>query len=161
LTAPPPTEESFWAEPGRLLAGKYPGSWHDPVVARVRVEELLGAGVTLFLDLTEERELDPYAHLLDGRARHLRRAIVDMSVCSEDELAEALDAIDGELERGGLVYVHCWGGCGRTGTVVSAWWVRHGVEPWEALRRYQRLSRRHCPETPEQHALVLGWASGR
>jgi protein-tyrosine phosphatase len=129
------------------------------------VEALLGAGVTLFLDLTEEGELDAYAELLDGRARHVRRPIVDMTVCSEDELAAALDAIDDELARGGLVYVHCWGGCGRTGTVVSAWWVRHGAEPWEALHRYQHLSRpiqrQNCPETPEQHALVLGWARGR
>jgi hypothetical protein len=43
--------------------------------------------------------------------------------------------------------------------------VRHGVEPWEALRRYQRLSRaiqwQDCPQTPEQHALVLGWGRGR
>lgn len=172
----PPTDECFWAEPGRLLAGKYPGAWQDEAAVRAKLDAILGAGVTLFLDLTEERELEPYAHLLrpggrsgespSGTTRgHIRRPIVDMSVCTDDDLAAALDTIDDELARGGVVYVHCWGGCGRTGTVVSAWWVRHGVEPAEALRRYQRLSRaiqwQHCPQTREQHALVLGWSAGR
>ena len=37
-----------------------------------------------------------------------------------------LDAIDDQLENGGNVYVHCWGGKGRTGTVVGCWLIRHG-----------------------------------
>ncbi|HEY7732569.1 MAG TPA: protein-tyrosine phosphatase family protein [Gaiellaceae bacterium] len=159
-----PTAECFWVEPGRLLAGRHPGAHGDPAAATATVEAIVRAGATLFLDLTEEGELAAYAHLLAGRARHLRRPIVDMWVCGGDELAETLDAIDDELARGGVVYVHCWGGCGRTGTVVSAWWVRHGTAPLEALERYRRaagaFTSRRCPETPEQEALVLGWGAG-
>jgi hypothetical protein len=157
----PPTNECFWAEPGRLLAGKYPGAWHDPTAARATVDAILGAGVSLFLDLTEAGELPPYADLLHRRGRHLRRPIRDMSACSEADLVLALDAIDDELFRGGVVYVHCWGGCGRTGMVVSAWWVRHGVEPSRALARYARRCGAPCPETAKQRALVLGWSGGR
>jgi protein-tyrosine phosphatase len=168
-----PTAECFWAEPGRLLAGKYPGSFGDEPAARAKVEAILHAGVTLFLDLTDDGELDPYAHLLDERrpgpagsgARHVRRPIEDMWVTTDAELAATLDVIDDELARGGVVYVHCWGGCGRTGTVVSAWWVRHGAGPLEAIRRYQERSRvittSRCPETPEQVALVVAWGIGR
>lgn len=124
----------------------------------------MAAGVTLFVDLTEEGELSPYADGLAG-ARHVRFPVLDMWVASQDQLARTLDAIDDELAGGGVVYVHCWGGCGRTGTVVSAWWVRHGADPAEALERYQERCRaystRRCPETPEQIALVLGWRRGR
>jgi protein-tyrosine phosphatase len=165
--------EYFWAEPGKLLAGPYPGAYGDEAAARARIEALRRHRVTLFVDLTEDGELDPYAHLLrdDGAsplraaARHLRRPVLDMSVSTEEELVATLDAIDDELARGGVVFVHCWGGCGRTGTVISCWWVRHGLEPREALARFQERCRAYtrlrCPQTPEQAAVVLGWSAGR
>jgi hypothetical protein len=143
-------------EPGRLLAGRYP--------AAGELEALLAAGVTLFLDLTEAGELEPYDSLLSGRARHVRRAVVDWSAPGRDSLAATLDLLDAELGSGGVVYVHCRGGCGRTGTVICAWWVRHGAEPSEALRRYgrpaQAFARPPCPETADQQALVRGWRAG-
>jgi hypothetical protein len=146
---------SFWAEPGKLLAGRYPGPTLDDIEA---------AGATLFVDLTEDGELEPYAQRLSG-SRHVRFPILDMWVTTAEQLAHTLDVIDGEISAGGVVYVHCWGGCGRTGTIVAAWWVRHGADPGEALARYQQLCRaystRRCPETPEQVALVRSWRPGR
>lgn len=120
--------------------------------------------MTLFVDLTEEGELAPYVSRLGG-VRHVRFPILDMWVASGEQLVRTLDAIDAELAAGGTVYVHCWGGCGRTGTVVAAWWVRHGADPAKALERYQERCRaystRRCPETPEQVAMVMGWRRGR
>jgi protein-tyrosine phosphatase len=95
----------------------------------------------------------------------VRFPILDMWVTTAEQLAHTLDVIDGEISAGGVVYIHCWGGCGRTGTIVAAWWVRHGADPGEALARYQQLCRaystRRCPETPEQVALVRSWRPGR
>ena len=53
------------------------------------------------------------------RVRHDRRPIRDFSVPTASELVVTLDAIDVELDAGGVVYVHCWAGCGRTGVVVG------------------------------------------
>ena len=50
-------------QPGRLLAGEYPGSM-SRADAMERVQRLLRAGITSFIDLTEEGELPEYDTLL-------------------------------------------------------------------------------------------------
>ena len=150
-----PTPECYWVEPGALLAGRYPGA--------DRVERLLDAGVTLFLDLTEPAELDPYAHLLGKRARHVRMPIPDMDVTSAAQMRRTLDLIDRERARAGVPYVHCWGGAGRTGTVVGCWLVRHGLDGEGALRRIAALRAGSAelwlesPQTDAQRSFVRGW----
>ncbi len=122
--------------------------------------ELVSAGVTLFLDLTQDGELDSYASLVPPPARHVRMSIRDFSVPTRDRLVETLDAIEAELRSGGLVYVHCWAGCGRTGVVVGTWLVRHGMPPSDALARIAETRGLGCPQTLEQRLLVLGWRAG-
>ena len=156
-------------EPNRLLAGEYPSSWRagDPVD---KLERIRAAGVTFFLDLTEHGELEAYAELVergDAPFEHRRLAVRDYSVPSEDEMMAILDTIDGALADGHVVYLHCWGGVGRTGTAVACWLVRHGTPPDEALRRVQAWiattpnAHRRSPETDEQAALVRRWRAGR
>jgi protein-tyrosine phosphatase len=141
-------------EPGRLIAGRHPCAW-GPESAPPEVRGLVEAGVTLCLDLTQEGELEPYAHLLPPSVRHVRIPIRDFSVPTHEELEGALDEIDGELAAGGLVYVHCWAGCGRTGVVVASWLVRHGMSPHDALARIAETRGLGCPQTLEQRLLVL------
>lgn len=146
-------------QPGRLVAGRHPCA-HGVDGAARQVHELREIGVTLFLDLTHEGELEPYASLVPQPARYVSRPIRDFSVPAHDELVATLDEIDAELAAGGAVYVHCWAGCGRTGVVVGSWLVRHGVEPEEALRRIAETRGLGCPQTLEQRMLVLGWEPG-
>jgi protein-tyrosine phosphatase len=128
------------------------------------VRALLDAGVRTFVDLTEDGELVPYADSLTAGVQHVRKPIADLSCATPEQMAETLDVIDAALERG-VVYVHCRGGCGRTGTVLACHLVRHGVPPEEALERFHRFSRvlwsHPCPETEEQRAMVLAWRAGR
>lgn len=152
----PPT----WIVPGKLIAGRHPCAW-GPEGAPLEVQALLDAGATLFLDLTQEGELEPYDHLLRPSARHVRIPIRDFSVPTEETLASALDLIDAELAAGGLVFVHCWAGCGRTGVVVGSWLVRHGASPHQALARIAETRGPGCPQTLEQRLLILGWRPGR
>lgn len=147
-------------EAGRLIAGRHPCAW-GPENASDEVRKLAAAGVSLFLDLTQDGELEPYAHLVEPPARHRRMPIRDFSVPTRERLVETLDEIDDELGAGGLVYVHCWAGCGRTGVVVGAWLVRHGVTPNDALARIAEARGLGCPQTLEQRMLVLGWQPGR
>jgi protein-tyrosine phosphatase len=159
-----PTPECYWVEPGRLLAGKYPGPIAH-VSRGTSVPELCDTGVTLFVDLTEPFELDAYAHLLDG-IRHVRMPIRDMDVPTEEQMRRTLDLIDRELERGGLVYVHCWGGAGRTGTVVGCWLVRQGLIGAAALARIAELRAGSpslwldSPQTAAQREMVRTWPPG-
>jgi protein-tyrosine phosphatase len=146
-------------EPGRLIAGRHPCAWGQEN-AGSEVRDLARAGVTLFLDLTQEGELDAYASLVEPPARHLRMPIRDFSVPTREQLVATLDEIDEELGRGGLVYVHCWAGCGRTGVVVGSWLVRHGADPKDALRRIAESRGLGCPQTLEQRLVVLDWRPG-
>ena len=166
--APHPLGDSYWVVPGHLLAGEYPGARDDPQ-ARRQVRRLRWSGVTEFIDLTEAGEygLRPYAPLLDGSARHRRFPIPDRDVPSEQAMREILDAIDAAMAEGRTVYLHCFGGIGRTGTVIGCWLVRHGMPGDDALRQIaawrEGTTDSWCPspETDEQRAFVLAWPDRR
>lgn len=156
---PAPIPESYWVDE-RLLAGEYPRDLED-ATSPAKVARIADAGVTVFIDLTEEGELAPYKQMLPPRVRMIRRAIRDGGVPSDEEMDAILDLIDAELESGETVYVHCWGGRGRTGTVVGCWLVRHGLSGEEALARIAELRqtpdgrRNGSPETAAQRAMIL------
>ena len=167
-----PLPNAYWVVPGRFAAGEYPGA-KDPSEAASKVRNLLDGGVDHFVDLTEPHELVPYSEIVEEEAtrlgrsvRHERRSIPDVSVpTSPSEMAAILDGIDAALEEGRTVYVHCWGGVGRTGTVVGCWLVRHGRTGEEALaqvtewwRGVEKAWRQpESPETPEQCEYVRNW----
>ena len=77
-----------------------------------------------------------------------------------DAGSSTLDAIDAELGAGGIVYVHCWAGCGRTGVIVGCWLVRHGLDPRNALARIAAARGSGCPQTIDQRLAVLEWKRG-
>lgn len=168
-----PNHQTYWVEPGRLLAGEYPGA-PSPAAARAKLRPFLQAGVTDFIDLTESHELEPYEALLHEEAtalgvtaRYDRFPVRDVSVPRHpDEMRGILNAIDSALDAGRVAYVHCWGGIGRTGTVVGCYLVRRGRTGDEALAELATLWKgvaksRRCPrspETAEQVRYVLDWS---
>jgi ADP-ribosylglycohydrolase/protein-tyrosine phosphatase len=165
----PPIPNSYWVQPGRLLAGEYPGSM-SRADAMERVQRLVRAGVTSFIDLTEEDELPEYHSLLPElpgqRARYRRLPQHDHSVPdSPAHMARILDLIDSELAAGQCIYLHCRAGIGRTGTAVGCHLIRGGLSNEQAYDRLQVLwkkcarSRRWptIPETAEQIDFLLRW----
>lgn len=163
-----PIDNCYWVVPGKFLAGEYPRN-KDEESSRIKVESLLSAGVTNFIDLTEEDEnLLPYTGLLE-KASHERFPIPDVSVPnSPSTTVTILDTIDGYIWKDRVVYLHCWGGIGRTGMIVGCWLARHGFGGGSALLRLRQLwqqcpksSFRKSPETKEQERYILNWREPR
>lgn len=159
-----PIENCYWVSPGKFLAGEYPRN-EDEESSRAKVDALVRAGITVFIDLTEEHEgLLPYADLLKT-ASHQRFPIRDVSIPeSTDATVAILDAIDHNIRAGGIVYLHCWGGVGRTGVIVGCWLARQGTEGEAALDRLRELwtqcpksAHRRSPETAEQEMYIANW----
>lgn len=162
---------SYWVSP-RLLAGEYPGA-DTPATTRARLDRLIAAGITYFIDLTQAGELAPYDHLLppvrddDGRyVIYVRKAIRDHGLpVDEAAMRDTLDYLGRALEVGHRVYVHCRAGIGRTNTVIGCWLRRSGLAGPAALERLNALWQasarsRHWPRVPEtddQVRYVLDW----
>lgn len=175
-TLPPPYPNSYWVQPGRLLAGEYPGAFM-PTVARRKLRLLLDAGVTFFLDLTHSADgLESYEDLLQAEAKavltpvtYRRMAIPDRDIPTVAQMVETLDVIDEALAAGQVVYLHCWGGIGRTGTVVGCHLARHCDKPsargdaalaqlaelWQTVEKRDRNPQ--SPETLAQIQMVRTW----
>ena len=174
MTALPPPDllQCYWVVPGRFLAGEYPAHMDRPLVGE-RLDALVQAGLDTFFDLTERGELEPYLPTLQARAGAQGRTvsqhrfpIADFGLPRPEQMRALLDAIDSALAEGRNLYVHCWGGIGRTGMTVACYLVRHGLDgaaaleqiaAWRAALPGSRFYPR-SPETQEQVEFVQTWS---
>ena len=173
-TSIPPTTSSYWVVPGLLLAGAYPG--HPDTDERERkVRTLVDAGMRMFVNLMEEHETNyagmPFVPYQDVATRFcpditcVRYPIRDLHTPTMPEMVSILDTIDKSVMATRPTYVHCWGGVGRTGTVIGCWLLRHGLaEPSNVLNvlmtlRQQDQERRNrmSPESWAQQRFVKSW----
>jgi hypothetical protein len=167
-----PISESYWVAPGRLLAGEYPGQYDEDLTRR-RLNALIEAGFDTFIDLTRPHETIPYAGILQEEARvynvsatHRRFPIADFGLPTPELMNDILAAIEAILKAGHKIYLHCWGGIGRTGTTVGCYLVRQGKTGDEALDQLSKWwqgvpkSAFHprSPETLAQANFVRTWA---
>jgi hypothetical protein len=175
IASPPlPFTRSYWVQPRRLLGGFYPGD-RDPAVARAKLTALLDCSITRIISLMPATEGDhagrPFTPYHDDflalaaqrglEAQWHRHSIRDLGVPTAADMVTILDRLDGSLAADAGVYVHCWGGRGRTGTVMGCWLARHGDPcPLLRLRQLTHHARPHFPHVPEteaQQAFVQNW----
>lgn len=174
MNPPTPFRYSYWAVPGKLLAGCCPGTI-DPGTIREQLSALLEAGITLVVNLMEvsETELfqtffDTYESILpdlakapDRKIRIERFPIPDRSIPTTKQMTSILACIRAEVEVGGIVYVHCLGGIGRTGTVIGCYFVEQGhpkpLEQLQALTLTESAYFWPTPQTEEQRTFVVNW----
>lgn len=136
-----PFNRSFWVEPGKLLAGCYPGSLDYPEKVS-KLTALASCGVRHFVDLTDPWEqntdgveLDPYLPTFRFILSQMTSSyhisfqafpIPDNSVISNQDMTNLLALIDQMIEDySGVIYVHCRGGYGRTGMVIGCWLTKN------------------------------------
>lgn len=176
-----PFERSYWVLPNKLLAGEIPSAKTESSKLE-KIQGLLNCNIDVVINLMEEIEVDykdeiieDYSPILIKEAAKLNRkvevfrfAIEDLSLPTEQQMSNIIDFIDDRIANGHKVYVHCWGGVGRTGTVIGCYLIRHGyakpdnvIETINYLKRTTSISERDSPETEEQIQFVLGWTRGR
>ena len=78
---------------------------------------------------------------------------------SVEAVHQLIDKMEYLTQQDGYTYIHCWGGVGRTGTIVACYEARHMKEPTlenavSAMRSHfskmPKASHRKSPETQEQ-----------
>lgn len=171
---PAPFPRSYWVIPGKFLAGCYPGD-KNPVKARLKLEGLIDSGIRCIINLMQEDETDhdhkpfeSYNPLLNEIAGTkgvkvfcARWPVRDTSVPKRKIMQSILDKIDDEIKIGRPVYVHCWGGRGRTGTVVGCHLARQGdkdpLGTIKELRANDPTATYPSPETDKQREMVRSW----
>lgn len=159
-----PLHQSYYIGSKNVFAGEYPGDKYGER-AELKLQQMVLFGVRHFIDLTEEGELTPYAHLLPPECTHTRFPIRDVSVPqSVDEVYKLIMRIRELANRNdGYVYIHCWGGVGRTGVIVACYLAAEMEKPsfdevMKNLRdRFSDMPKseyRVTPETKEQEAFI-------
>lgn len=175
MDSPIKPEWTYWIEPGRILGGCYPGD-PDPELHPGRAQELVRCGIRSFINLMEEFETDHNGRpFLDYREpalaaargvelRFIRLPVPDNGIPAPGRMAEILDALEASLSWG-AVYIHCWGGIGRTGTAAGCRLIETGAAPpdqvLELLARLRRGDVRNgarpAPHTEAQRNFVRAW----
>jgi hypothetical protein len=169
-----PFPQSFWVIDKLLCAGCFPGD----LVPERRDEKLQGlikCGLRRYIDLMDPGDRDasgacfePYPPILRQLAadreidmEFVLLSIPDASVPSIESMTRILDYLDASVEGRIPTYVHCWGGHGRTSTVVACYFIRHGMSADEAIERIKTLRRplpkNHYPFEGQQESFVRSW----
>jgi len=169
-----PIANAYWVLEGKFMAGESPGT-SDLQTTRSRLKALLRMGVRTWLDLTQAGD---FSHLYETilkeesadygvEVSRVNFPITDFSNPSPHLMTRILDTIDQEVSQGGCIYLHCYAGIGRTGTVVGCYLVRHGLGGDEAIARIAQLRENvsnwwhTSPETQEQMDFIRNWKKGQ
>lgn len=176
-----PYERSYWVLTNKLLAGEIPSSKTESRKID-KINNLLDCNIDVIINLMEVVEknfsdevLEDYSITLykeaakkNKKIEMLRFAIKDLNIPSETFMVEILNKIDEQIALGKRVYVHCWGGVGRTGTVIGCYLIRNGfAEPEKVidtinyLKRTTNIAHRSSPETEEQRQFILKWSRSK
>jgi len=134
-----------WVLDGRLAGCSAPRNEE----AYALLKEL---GVEALLCLTNQ--VVPATILEKHRLHVTYIPIPDFSAPTIDQVEHAVSCIQGCLDSGNPIAVHCGAGIGRTGTILSCYFVHTGVPAIESIESVRKL-RPKSIETPEQEALVL------
>jgi protein-tyrosine phosphatase len=127
-----PTPTSNWVlNNKKLLAGALPGYKEDEKEHERLIQCLLDAGVYYWISLQEVEEMKEFRQYHStvlklapdtiASTQFINWPIPDRKITSVERVQRMLQELDAYLSTGKVVFIHCQGGHGRTGEIVSAW----------------------------------------
>ena len=149
-----------------IYAGEHPSIVKDRVSNCERIEQLMNEGFTDFFDLTEKFELSSYTQWLRPDNLYTNFPIKNLSVPISIEDTYKLIQTISEISlqgNGRKVYIHCYGGVGRTGMIVacllSYYYHDYDYECvmgrfQEAYKNYTKSAYMNAPETTTQREFI-------
>ncbi len=156
-----------------LYGGEYPGSFIEAITEHNhKVGELIELQITTTLCLMKDFELAYFSAYeaavtqVNPTFKKILYPIADMSIPDTATMVHILDKIDQLIADQEKIYVHCWGGHGRTGTVIGCWLKRHGFENriiyqklmlWRMQTLFGTTS---SPQAHEQFMMINHWQPG-
>ena len=157
------TPMSNWVIPGKLMQGAYPGD-KDLQLHKDKLDAILSSGVTTFISLMEEKESKRFRSYKDyvnekrPQTKFLNLPVPDRGVTSDEKIMKLAKCIADMIKTSDEVfYIHCWGGHGRSGTLVAIILSQLGYFVDDALElvRKHHMERTynghvHSPQTKEQ-----------
>ncbi len=161
MQAPP---ACFRVEPG-IWAGSYIGVGGTGQTES-HIAWLTQLEIGCIIDLSSPDDQLPSYHTLLAqiapRIQYRNYPIRDGMVPSPALMVAILDRIAWCKSNNIALYIHCWGGVGRTGTVIACWLMREGLSPRAALyslneRRKAAGLRRESPDFHAQIDFVEQW----
>ena len=138
-------DPGVWIDEGKLLACAYPRR-------RAALEALSRRGVQVVINLHERAHgpgrLEPFG------IAELHLPVRDFMAPTPEQLTQGVNEIEQAILAGKTVAVHCGGGLGRTGTLLTCYLVSQGLTTVDAIARVRQLRPRSI-ETREQINAVL------
>ncbi|TFG21456.1 MAG: hypothetical protein EU530_00440 [Promethearchaeota archaeon] len=136
----------FWLIPQKIAGGSLPKVSTDFI-------SLQNNKIQHIISLVEDtRDISTLVFGNQIKLHHI--PIQDWGIPSHSQIQRFLSIVKENLANNEATYVHCHGGCGRTGTMLAIFLVESGYAGEEALKKIRDI--RPCSvETEEQERLVL------
>ncbi len=165
-----PTSENYWVIKNILMAGSYPLR-NTKSNNRIRAS-VLKQKFDVFINLMQENEKDhdgdyfkDYKRFINSDATIIRIPIKDMDIPTPFQTMKLIKTIDRFINDNKKIYLHCWGGLGRTGTIVGCYLIEkklanknNVLSKINELKANSSLAKFNSPQTEEQKAFIINWS---
>jgi protein-tyrosine phosphatase len=166
-----PFASCYWVIPNQLVVGEMPIASND-IETKAKLDSLVNLNVSAVINLMEIDEKDHSGNLFFNYQPYLNKRgvlmhqfpIKDMDISSPVQMMRILKQIDFYVKQQKIVYVHCWGGLGRTGTVVGCYMLSKGLtdvqnvlDAISKLKSQSGLADKESPQTNAQREFILDW----
>lgn len=142
----------FWLIPHKIAGGSLPRTPSDiEILVNYKIKHVISLieNPSEILKLTKGFDIKMYSI-----------PIVDFSIPTQSQIQQFLSLISKNIEHNQATFVHCFGGCGRTGTMLAVYLVHSGYNAFDAIKRVREL--RPCSmETEEQEQVILDFENAR